>query len=264
MPSRRPERSQSGTRPDQGRRGEDSEMRGPPGDDVEVARAPEVERGGLPREDEQAPVRDVPRMAYQPPPSPPPPPPPAAPPANHLDNMALVPIPLQWDPLMRRSPRPYASSSGQGQQSPRDDVVPKPIIVEEVAEEPERQPILLGMAPAATQQEEVPAPRVEPDPVSRREQQGQLRPQTPFPHPLQPNRAEHFVSPSTFISNLHVGDSPQTKGSCSDPASPLGERDAGRRDGIGGIMGPDRDGGAEAVARGGESDILSSLDWGDE
>ncbi|KAF2677886.1 hypothetical protein K458DRAFT_436279 [Lentithecium fluviatile CBS 122367] len=223
-----------------GRQKEDrGEVQGP-GTQRPVDESHEKEQGAAPHEPE------IPRQ--QPPPPPPPPPQPAQGGVVNIDTPA--PPPLQWDALMRRTPRPYASSSGQGTQPPATETVPEAQAIEVVEEpggEPERQPILLGMAPPTT--DEAPAREPEPKPELG----------LSVPCPRQGSVPEHPISQSTFISSLHMSES--VRGEGSEQRSPHSGEDARKRGGISGMVGEDRDRNAEAVVRGRESDILSSLNW---
>jgi hypothetical protein len=171
-----------------------------------------------------------------------------------VNNGATVPVPLHWDPLMRRTPRPYALSSGQEHQSPSNDRVPEPKVVEmlEPEAELERHPILLEMAPTPPQKERLEL-EPEPEPQSTSKVSSTI--------PLQHKGTEQLISPSTFVSSLHVSDSLWAGATSSEQRSPLRGGDAHRQTGTGGMVGSQRDSGAETMMRRRESDIVSSLNW---
>lgn len=183
--------------------------------------------------------------------------PPATIHSNTINEGALFPVPLHWGPMMRRSPRPYASSSRQGHPSPCNEIVPEPRIVE-ITEDPDVQPergsMLFEIAPPATQEQG-------PEPQSTLEEIAPFNLRSRSEFRGNDNDIGDTVAPSTFVSSLHVSDSARDGGTSCEQRSPFGNDDAQRRKGIAGTVGSAKDSGAGAMVKGSESDCISSLNW---
>lgn len=141
-------------------------------------------------------------------------PPPPQPVPDRTESMKQGPpnpLPLHWDPLRRRSPRPYSSSSGPARPPTQENTGPEAAAVKKAEDAkvgPEHQPIPLGMA--------VPSIEIVPEPETAPGPEPQGVPDHLVSNPPQ-GGAEQFLSPSTFISSLHVGDSSQAGAMSSGP-----------------------------------------------